>query len=349
MERDVARIRSLASIPQQMVFDPLLPDAMLARLRAREGALVLDRPGTAPGSHRFLRQHLLVGAAVFCCAVAVIDLVQRAGGTGWGAAAGIATAFAYVPANAADRRATAAASAGLIVCFFGIWAVWAIVMAEAFGSVTAPFGILHGFAFAIFLAFGTRGTTHVLGRDRAIDPADLGPVERARLSDVRHARDRVAEAGRLLAPAFDAAPVLAALHEAEWAMAARMRDRAPLAAEVDDLAATAATDRVRDAPRPRAEAVAAARRADARVIAQISAYLEPVDDAVRAHREWEQCLRIADGPARPADASREFAGHPDLTGALGLEAVRLAREELTARAVASNALLLDVLRAGGRS
>ncbi|QFG23399.1 hypothetical protein [Actinomadura sp. WMMB 499] len=341
-------IRSLDSVPAGMVFDPLLPAAMLARLRAGEGALVLDRPGTEPGSHRFLRQRLAVGAVVFGCAVAATELARRAGGTGWGAAAGIATAFAYVPVNASDRRATALASAGLIGCFFGIWAVWAIVLAEAFGTVTAPFGILHGFAFAIFLVFGTRGTTHVIGRDRAIDPADLGPVERARLAEVRDARGRVAEAGRLLAPAFGAAPVLAALHEAEWAMAARMRDRAALAAEVDGLSANAATDRVRSAPRPRAEALAAARRADARVIAQISAYLEPVDDAVRAHREWEQYLRAVDGAAHPAEPSPGFAGHPDLTGDLGLEAVRLAREELTARAAESNAAFLDVLRAGGR-
>lgn len=347
MERD--GIRSHGTVPAGMVFDPLLPAGTLARLRAGEGALVLDRPGTAPGSHRFLRQRLLVGALVFACAVAAVEAVRQAGGTGWASAAGIAAAFAYVPANASDRRATALQSAGLIGCFFGVWAVWAIVMAEAFGTVTVPFGILHGFAFAIFLAFGTRGVTHVVGRDRAIDPADLGPVERARLADVRHARERVAEAGRLLAPAFDAAPVLAALHEAEWAMASRMRDRAPLVAEIDDLAANAASDRVREALRPKAEAVAAARRGDAEVIAQISAYLEPVDDAVRAHREWEQYLRAVDA-ALPADATPAgLAGHPDLTGDLGLEAVRLAREELTARAVESNARFLDVLRAGERS
>ncbi|RSN53369.1 hypothetical protein DMH08_27515, partial [Actinomadura sp. WAC 06369] len=264
------------------------------------------------------------------------------------APAGIAAAFAYVPAGASDRRATGAQSAALIGCFFGVWAVWAIALAEAFGTVTAPFGILHGFAYAIFLAFGTRGVTHVVGRDRAIDPADLGPVERARLADVRRARERVAEAGRLLAPAFDAAPVLAALHEAEWAMAARMRDRAPLVAEIDDLAANAATDRVREALRPKAAAVAAARRADAEVIAEISAYLEPVDDAVRAHREWEQCLRAADA-ALPPDAPASLAGHPDLARDAGLEAVRLAREELTARAVESNARFLGALRSGGHS
>ncbi|MBE1532087.1 hypothetical protein [Actinomadura algeriensis] len=347
MER--AGTRSLVSVPAGMVFDPLLPEGMLARLRAGEDALVLDRPGTAPGSYRFLRQRLVVGAVVFCLAVAATELARRAGGTGWGAAAGIAAAFAYVPVNASDRRATALQSAGLIGCFFGVWAVWAIIMAEAFGSVTGPFGVLHGFAFAIFLAFGTRGTTHVIGRDRAVDTADLGPVERARLAEVRDARERVAEAGRLLSPAFDAAPVLAALHEAEWTMAARMRDRAPLAAEIDDLAATAATDRVREALRPGIDAVAAARRADARVIAQISAYLEPVDDAVRAHREWEQSLRIVDAADLAAEATPGFTGHPDLTCDLELEAVRLAREELTARAVASNAVFLDVLRADGTS
>ncbi|OLT33243.1 hypothetical protein BJF79_08170 [Actinomadura sp. CNU-125] len=341
--------RSLASVPAGMLFDPELPAGLLAQLRAGEGALVLDRPGTAPGSYRFLRQHLLVGAVVFCLAVAVTELARRAGGTGWGAAAGIAAAFAYVPVNASDRRATALQSAGVIVCFFGLWAVWAIVLAEAFGTVTAPFGILHGFALAIFIAFGTPGTTHVIGRDRAVDPADLGPVERARLADVRDAA-RTRRRGR-------PAPRALVRRRARAGRAARGRmgdgvpyaGRAALPPSSNDLAANAATDRVRAVLRPRTESLAAARRADARVITQISAYLEPVGDAVRAHREWEQSLRIVDADDLAADPSPGFAGHPDLNGDLALEAVRLAREELTARAAASNAVLLDALRASERS
>ncbi|MFD0904090.1 hypothetical protein [Actinomadura sediminis] len=320
-----------------MVFDPRLPAETLARLRAGEGALLLDRPGTRPGSYRFARQRLVAGAVVFGAAAAAVEGLQRTGGTGWAAAAGIAAAFGYVPVNASDRRATGLLGAGLTGCFLGLWGVWAIVLAEAFGTVTAPFGILHGFAFAIFIAGGARGVTHVLGRDRAIDPAGLGPAERARLADVRRARERVAEAGRLLAPAFDAAPVLTVLDEAEWAMACRMRERASRAGAGAPV--TAAPGR---APAARC-ARAAGRDADARLIARIPTLLEAVDAAVRAHRAWERCTRTADA-GRPAGPSPGFARHPDLTGDLGLEAVRRVRDDLAARAVRAGAAFADALR-----
>lgn len=146
-----------------------------------------------------------------------------------------------------------------------------------------------------------------------------------------------------------------ALREKEWRLALRMREMAPLAAEVDRLKAEAATDRVRQALRPQAEVVAAARRTDETAIKRIEEYARAVDGAIRAHREWEQIQRLADSTDSYAGllARTEAEGTTDglaavhdLDSDLTLEAARQECEELTAVAMEASAWLLDALRSG---
>jgi hypothetical protein len=298
------------SLIKEMVLDPTLPDAVLTDLGSGSGSLLVAEPGTPPRSHRFHRQRALSGAVTFCVLGTVIVTLDQAAGGWWAWPAALIGSLAYLPWNAADRRSNSDDLVARCAVMLFPWAWFP-------------------------------------------DPADLGGIERARLSRVRAVCERIEEAQRLLAPAFDGTLVLMALREEEWRLAARMREMAPPAAEVDRLKAEAATDRVREASRPQAEVVAEARKTDEAVIERVERYARPVEGAIRAHREWEQIQRLADstdsyaGLLARTEAEKTtdgLAGAHDLDGDLTLEAVRQARQDLTAGAMEANDWLINALR-----
>lgn len=331
-----------------MVFDPTLPAAVLADLGSGSGSLLVAEPGTPPRSRRFRRQRALSGVATLCVLGTVIVMLDQKAGSWWAWQAALIGSLAYLPWNAADRRSNSNDLVARCAVMLFPWA-W---FPDPAGLVVCA--LLQLLIYGSFVAEdGTGGVTHVVGADRLVSLADLGEIERARLSQVRVVRGRIEEAQRLLAPAFDGTLVLMTLREEEWRLAVRMREMAPLAAEVDRLNTEAATDRVRQALRPQAEVVAAARKNDKTVIKRIEQYVRPVDGAIRAHREWEQIQRLADSTDSYAGllARTEAEGTTDgldgvhdLDGDLTLEAARQAREELTAVAMEANAWLLNALR-----
>lgn len=331
---------------KETVFDPTLPTAMFTDLSSGSGSLIIAEPGTSPRSHRFGRRRALSGAATLCVLGTVIVTLDQVAGTWWAWPAALIGSLAYLPWDAADRRSNSDTWWGAAPMLFP----WALFPDPAGLIVCAVLQLL---VYGGFVAEGRGGVTHVVGRDRLVSLADLGQVERARLSRVRAVCGLVEEAQRLLAPAFDGTLVLMTLREEEWRFAARMRKMAQLAAEVDRLNAEAAADRVRQALSPQAEVMAAARRDDKAVIKCIEQYVRPVEGAIRAHREWEQIQRLADrtdsytgllARTEVEGITDGLAGVHDLDGDLALEAARQACEELTAVAMAANTWLLDALR-----
>ncbi|MEV5576408.1 hypothetical protein AB0L06_40800 [Spirillospora sp. NPDC052269] len=322
---------------------------MLVDLESGSGALLLDEPGTPPGSHRFLRQRALSGTVTLCVVLAVVVTLNQLASWWWVLPAAAVGPMALQPWNTTDRR-NSPTNWKMLRLAWGPLISW---LAPLGSGALIAWVICQIWPYYFFLLEATGvGTTHVVGRDRVVFLADLGDTDRARLSRVRAVREQVEEAQRLLAPAFDGTLVLMTLREQEWMLATRMKEMAPLAAEVDRLDAEAATDRVRQALRPQAKVVAAARRADEAVIKRIEEYARPVERAVRAHREWEQIQQLTDNTDAYAGllartmaerAADDLTETRDLAGDLGLEAARQAREELTAQAVGANTWLLNAL------
>ncbi|WP_026413097.1 hypothetical protein [Actinomadura oligospora] len=334
----------------EAVFDPTLPSRMLADLESGSGALVLEEPGTPPSSHRFLRQRALSGTATMGVVLAVVATLAQV--ADWWLVLPVAAIgpMALQPWNAIDRR-NSPTDWRVLRLAWGPLISWLAPLGTGGLGAWAACQIWPHYFF--LLEATDVGVTHVMGRDRLVSLADLGDAERARLSRVRAVREQVEEAQRLLAPAFDGTLVLMTLREQEWMLATRMGEMAPLAAEVDHLDVAAATDRVRQAMRPQAEVVAAARRADEAVIERIEEYARPVERAILAHREWEQIQQLADNTdaypgllarAEAGGTADDLAGAPALDRDFGLEAARLAREDLTTQAVGANAWLLKALR-----
>lgn len=310
---------------------------------------MLEEPGTPPSSHRFLRQRALSGTVTMGVVLAVVVTLAQV--ADWWLVLPVAAIgpMALQPWNAVDRR-NSPTNWKVLRLAWGPLISWLAPLGTGGLGAWAACQI---WPYYFFLLEATNvGVTHVIGRDRLVSLADLGDAERARLSRVRAVREQVEEAQRLLAPAFDGTLVLVTLREQEWTLATRMKEMAPLAAEVDHLDAEAATDRVRQALRPQAEVVAAARKADEAVVERIEEYARPVERAILAHREWEQIQQLTDNSdayagllaraeaGRPAD---DLAGAHDLDGDLALEAARQAREELTTQAVGANTWLLNAL------
>ncbi|WP_412792092.1 hypothetical protein [Streptomyces sp. MS06] len=345
-----------------MVFDPSLPADVLTGLRSNTAELYEAAPGTEPRFHQLRRERIAAGAVVWCLVVAVTSVAAYAAGPVLAWVIGMLGVFAYVPWNAVDRRANingVLAIQGLLSLplFLPLGISFVILPDLSPGTAILRLAVLGLLPYGTFVGPGrlTPGDRAcVVGRDRFVRLSQLSYKECQLLRRVQSAYERVAEAQRLLAPAFDAGEVLKALHEQAWRLASRMAELAPLTREVDRLSKEAATEHVRASLRPQAEAVAAARAADAAVVRSIEDYIHPVDRAVRAHREWEQIHRIADladsGAALSALAQVDAVAEnripaPDLESDLGLEAARLARQELTAEAMSANTRLLDALNA----
>ncbi|GLY72163.1 hypothetical protein [Actinoallomurus iriomotensis] len=307
-----------------LVFDPALPAAMLADVRSGSGELLVTGPGTPPGSHRFRRQRVMSGALTWCVVIVSVGTLEHVTGGWWAWPAGVLGALTFLPWNAVDRRRDREpVVAGSVAMLFP----WALFPGLA-GLAVCAFLLL--MVYAGFVADCGGGTTHVVGRDRVVSLADLDEAERARLSRVRAARERVEEAQRLLTPGFDGTLVLTALREEEWGLATRMREMTPHAAE-------------------------AAGRADETVIELVEQYVRPVERAIQAHREWERIQRAAGGDeahagllarAEAGSRSEDTAEPSDLDGDLTLEAARRACEELTAEAMRANVWLLNALHGG---
>src|SRR4051812_30226798 len=122
---------------RETVFDPALPAAMLAELQSSSGTLLGARPGTPPGSYRFVRQRAVSGAVTWCVAIAVVGLVDRytTGGL-WPWLVGTIGGFGYVPWNAVDRRGNnrldtrlAVTVGALFASMFGLASIWGAVTA----------------------------------------------------------------------------------------------------------------------------------------------------------------------------------------------------------------------------
>ncbi|MCY9783876.1 hypothetical protein KIK06_08225 [Nocardiopsis sp. EMB25] len=230
------------------------------------------------------------------------------------------------------------------------WSFWAVGITFVTGPFI-PFLLVHLLRYGLFVSLG-KPAEYVVPADRFVDPAELGYEARGRLRRIQDACDRVVEAQRLI-PDFDAWPALVVLLEQEWLVARDLARIAPLAEEVGRLAAEAASDRVREAIRPREKVVKAANRQVNRRLGRVAKYMRPVDAALTAHREWEQLSHLAGGTEDYADLLARGGSGPagplphDLHGDRALRASRAAIEGHVREAHEAAAWLTSAVRENG--
>ncbi|TDE24013.1 hypothetical protein [Actinomadura sp. 6K520] len=341
---------------ERFVFDPLLPPDMLARLREARSYFCPAEPGTAPVTRHPRRERLRRGAVPFAGAAAVIVALEVAGMPLAALVAGVIGLFLYVPPRlppGAPREKPFAIDVFWWIVGGG-WMLWALLCIAllAAGVFSPQLLLLHVARYVHFVIRLPKGPLDFVPPEHFVDLTELGPIERTALGAVQDARNQVAEAQRLLGGAFDGTEALMVLREEEWGLAARLRRLAPLSREVDELTASAASQRVLDAMAPQRAVVDQAREAVMDRAADIERYIRPIDAAIRAKREWEQILhleRSVDGYAdvlaeAAADVPGAIPDGADPGGGTALEAARRTLEARIGEAVQANRWLLDAAR-----
>ncbi|GAB2507927.1 hypothetical protein [Nocardiopsis aegyptia] len=329
------------------VFDPMLPQDLVRHLRKHPEDLTPVEPGTPAGRRRPRRGRALVGALALVGSLALVVAVEAWFGRWWALGTGFASLFCYVPPRGDVKRVATPLVLG--ACTIFPWWIWALALSGTWAWL--PFAFLHPVLFGLFVNWAPAREFHV-PRDRYVLPEELAHPEQDRLERVRSVIGTVQEAERLLSSGFGGTDALLVLREEEWRLAESMRRIAPLAAEIDTLASNAVSDRVRRAMRPQVAVLAEARGAHRAAVERVEAYVRPVEEAVAAHREWEQYRRLAAGGDGYADVLAETRGrdHGALAGAPGLTAdpaLETARRELsrrTGRAAEANTWLLRAVR-----
>ncbi|RKS05755.1 hypothetical protein DFP74_1366 [Nocardiopsis sp. Huas11] len=297
-----------------LVFDPTLPMAGHAGLRATTVHVRVGPPGTRPLVLRTRRERLLMGAIPFVTALvlmAVCDLALE--WTALSVLMGFLTLFLYLPRRLSEDgiRGEPAGLGGVV--FLSLFAAGM----STFAGALLPFLLVHLYRYALFVLHG-KPFEFALPRDRFVDPRGLGYEAERKLSRVQDACRRVEEAQRVI-PDFDGRSALTVLREEEWLVARDLARVSPLTEEVAGLRAEAASDRVRAALRSREAAVGAAERIVDRRLSRIERYMRPVDAALTAYREWEQLSRLSVGGDAYDDLVAHTAGGPSGDLAHGLD------------------------------
>ncbi|MEE2037835.1 hypothetical protein Q8791_11455 [Nocardiopsis sp. CT-R113] len=176
-------------------------------------------------------------------------------------------------------------------------------------------------------------------------PDDLAETDRALLGEVQRTIDLVSDARTDLgAEALDTDRAVAVLRDQEWRIASLLSRQRELRRAHLRRWQRAVSPRVREALRPQREHLGAVEEAVRARVAQITAYGALVEQAVAAHREWEQCQEAVDSNA-------DYVDHLVSAGCLGTasadvsalsdtaESARRVRDERVERVLMSDRLL----------
>ncbi|WP_017572831.1 hypothetical protein [Nocardiopsis halotolerans] len=180
--------------------------------------------------------------------------------------------------------------------------------------------------------------------DRYLVPGDLGRYGSELVLRVQGTVDAVEEAGRRLGDSFDAAQPLAVLRDEEWRIASVLYQYERIRREHRADSREAASDRVRALLNRQHEQQEAAYRELAERVDVIEDYGVAVQEALNAHREWEQLERLEARGARLTEllsrsASDGGTGELLREEALNARAAKEARDELIDRALEAGRLL----------
>lgn len=324
------------------VVDPHLPPPLREELLrgAEEGA---DPPLRWPSGETVTRSARLREGVIQLLAVGtalVLSLVVA----GW--YLGLFVAGVGLLAHSAslalrrDAHPAARAAAALTVATTAVaaplWLLDALPPEPPLAVPWAVFGALVLLVTADTLTSGVqRSLRERLGEHtgRVVLPDDLGPSGCRLLAEVQRVVDRVEEAGREIGgDSLDTDRALAVLRDQEWRIASLLARQRELRRDHLRRRHKASSARVREALRPQREHLDAVEEAVRSRVAEITGYGDLVEQAVAAHREWEQCQEAADSTAEYAEhrASAAFLGTPSPEVgevARSAEAARRVRDE----------------------
>lgn len=177
-------------------------------------------------------------------------------------------------------------------------------------------------------------------------PDDLGEEDRALVARVQRTIDLVADARVRLGDgdALDTDRAVAVLRDQEWRIASLLARQRELRRAHLRRWQRAASPRVREALRPQREHLTAVDKAVRARVAQITEYGVLVEQAVAAHREWEQCQEAVDSTRDYVDhlVSAEFLGAASAEVcelSATAESARQVRDERVARVLVADRLL----------
>lgn len=251
----------------------------------------------------------------------------------------IATISLVAYVTALGLRPDAARWVQVTGCLLGAGAL-AITPLWLFGLIAAvPPVLISG---ALFVALASTVTADVLTsgrrrepqadhRDRVLLPGDISAADHGLLVDVQDTIDRVVDARVELAGAdtLDTDRGLVVLREQEWRIASLLSRQRELRREYLLRRQRATTDRVREVLRAQQEHLIATEEHIRARVEQIVEYGHLVEDAVTAHREWEQCEEAVGA----LDAYAELRVEASLLAEESPEVAELARTAEAARRV----------------
>ncbi|MEV2276385.1 hypothetical protein AB0I72_12420 [Nocardiopsis sp. NPDC049922] len=307
------------------VIDPTLPEALRERI-ARDSHAPEPPPRRANGDIVTRSLRVREGAVQVLAVGFTAALATAAGGWPLGLLVTTVILMAQVlvfvcaeDTHRATRVLGVAAGAGTVVST-------PILAVAAYDSVSA----VPWLVFGVFVALVGADAATARVREPLADheglvvlPDDVSDADHAHLVAVQRTIDRVAAARHEIGggDSLDTDRALAVLRDQEWRIASLLARQRELRRAHLRRWQRAASPRVREALRPQRaqlEAVAAAVRAR---VEQITEYGRLVDQAVAAHREWEQCQEAVDSTA-------EYAEH--LASAVFLDTRSADLRELTA-------------------
>ncbi|MFI6576791.1 hypothetical protein ACIBFB_13390 [Nocardiopsis sp. NPDC050513] len=358
------KIHSTVSNGVRPVFDPDLPPRVMDRLRENPSSLVRETDTARPWSGH--RGKLLVGGL----AVAALNLAWMLGhvwliteATGWYFVGLLVQAVVVAVGGIAALRVTPRTSLPARLC--GNWArrgwIWfslSVLPVTILTWMPGPegpwlFSVLVWYsptavytAVALWVAFGwTRherlAVAHVR---RYLVAADFDARGADLLVGVQMTVSTVDEAGGRLGASFDTAQPLRILRAEEWRIASTLYRYQRLRAETRAESADAASERVRAVLARQRQQQEAAYRELAAQVDRILEYGAAVEEALRAHTEWEQIERAEARDERIAELNVRASSDSGSAGvlrdeALGAVAARQVRDELIDRALAAGRLL----------
>ena len=327
------------------VVDPALPAAERNRLLKR--ALAPAAPVRWPSGETVTRRARLRETAVHMAVVGGAAALALAT-VGWYLSAAVVTigliarTVAFVLRDDAHpflRVATVLAGTGVLAAvplfLFGLLPS-GVVAAVPWGV----FGALTALAVADALTSRVqRGGAGAVPQGAVVHPDDLSESDHAALSSVQHTIDLVEYAGTVLGrDCLDTDRALAVLRGREWRIAVLLARQRELRRAHLRRWHRSDSPRVRQALRPQREHLCSAERSVRAEADRIVEYGRLVEQAVRAHREWERCQEAVDSTPdyaeHSADAASLDAG-PSETGELALsaEAARRVRDECAERLI----------------
>ncbi|NYH52861.1 hypothetical protein HNR06_002450 [Nocardiopsis arvandica] len=180
--------------------------------------------------------------------------------------------------------------------------------------------------------------------DRYLVAGDLGRYGSELVLRVQRTIDAVVEADRRLGDSFDSTRSLAVLRDEEWRIASMLYHHDRLREEHRADSREAASDRVRALLNRQHERQEAAYRELAAQVDAIREYGVAVEEALNAHKEWEQLERSEIRGAQldellARSASGEGSGELLRDEVLDARAAKEARDELIDRALEAGRLL----------